>query len=349
MRDPYEVLGVDRKASAADIKSAYRRLAKKLHPDANKNDPKAATRFAELNAAHELLGDEDKRKAFDRGEIDAEGKPRFQGFGGGAHPGAGFGQDPNFESFSFGAEGFTRTTRRGRGGGGGFGGFEDILRDAFGGGGRGGARSTFDPEDFGVGSDVQAEMSVSLLDAANGATQRLHLPNGKDVDVKIPVGIMNGQHIRLKGQGMAGQGGAGDLLITVNLAPHPLFTLDGADVRLDLPITLYEAALGAKVRVPTLDKPVEVTIPPWTASGRTFRLQRKGFPATPGRGELLATVRIALPERADDELDALMKKWQGQKPYDPRARICESARTTTRSLIGGGLPCRECRHSLSRC
>jgi DnaJ-class molecular chaperone len=321
MRDPYEILGVDRKASAGDIKSAYRRLAKKLHPDANKGDPKAATRFAELNAANELLGDVDKRKAFDRGEIDAEGKPRFQGFGGGASPGAGFDPNSNFESFSFGPEGFTRTARRGRGGGnaggGGFGGFEDILRDAFGGGGRG-TRSTFEPEDFGVGADVQAEMSVSLLDAANGATQRLHLPNGKDVDVKIPVGIMNGQHIRLKGQGMPGQAGAGDLLITVNIAPHPVFTLDVADVRLELPVTLYEAALGAKVRVPTLEKPVELTIPPWTSSGRTFRLKGKGFPAKAGRGDLLATVRIVLPEKSDAELEALMKTWQGAKPYDPR-------------------------------
>ena len=265
MRDPYEVLGVDRKASAGDIKSAYRKLAKKLHPDANKNDPKAATRFAELNAAHELLGDADKRKAFDRGEIDAEGKPRFQGFEGfggrGARPGAGgFGPDANFESFNFGPEGFTRATRRGRaGGGGGFGGFEDILKEAFGRGARGGAGANFEPEDFGVGADVHAEMSVSLPDAANGSTQRLHLPNGKDVDVKIPAGILNGQTIRLKGQGMPGQHGAGDLLITVSIAPHPVFTLEGLDVRLDLPITLYEAALGAKVRVPTLDKPVEIT------------------------------------------------------------------------------------------
>jgi len=328
MRDPYEVLGVDRQANAGDIKSAYRRLAKKLHPDANKNDPKAATRFAELNAAHELLADEDKRKAFDRGEIDAEGKPRFHGFegfgAGGPRPGAGFGQDANFESFNFGPEGFTRTTRRGRGGGGGgggFGGFEDILKEAFGGrgrGGRAGAESSFEPEDFGVGTDVHAALTVTLPEAARGVTERLHLPSGKDVDVKIPAGITDGQQIRLKGQGMAGQAGAGDVLITVSIAPHAVFTIEGADVRLDLPVTLYEAALGAKVRVPTLDKPVELTIPPWTSSGRTFRLKGKGFPAKSGRGDLLATVRIVLPEKSDPELDELMKKWQGERPYDPR-------------------------------
>jgi len=328
MRDPYDVLGVDRKATAAEIKSAYRKLAKKLHPDANKNDPKAATRFAELNAAHEIVGDADKRKAFDRGEIDAEGKPKFQGFegfGAGAQPGGGFGGgDANFESFHFGPEGFTRT-RRGRGAGAGAGagagGFEDILRQAFGGaagagGGRGGAH--FEAEDFGTGADVHAEATITLPEAAKGVTRRLRLPTGKDIDVKIPPGITSGQNVRVRGQGMPGQGGAGDVMITVTVAPHHLFTLDGADLKLDLPITLYEAALGGKVRVPTLDGHVELTIPAWTNSGRTFRLRGKGFPAKGHHGDLLATVRIVLPEKSDADLDALMKTWKADKTYDPR-------------------------------
>ena len=318
MRDPYEVLGVDRKANEAEIKSAFRRQAKKLHPDANKNDPKAASRFAELNAAYEILGEEDKRKAFDRGEIDAEGKPRFHGYegfgGGGGRRAGGFAPESEFETFSFGPEGFTRSTR------------EDILREAFGGAaGRGrhggGPGDAFEAQDFGVGADVRAALTVTLPEAARGVTQRVHLPSGKDLEVKIPAGIADGQTVRLRGQGMAGPGGAGDVLITVSVAEHPIFTLEGADVRLDLPITLDEATLGAKVRVPTLDRPVEITIPPWTSSGRTFRLKGKGFPAKEGHGDLLATVRIALPERSDPELEALMKKWRSEKPYDPRKGI----------------------------
>ncbi len=297
-------------------------LAKKLHPDANKNDPKAASRFAELNAAHEIIGDEDKRKAYDRGEIDAEGKPKFQGFegfGAGGGPRRGAAGDSNFESFHFGPEGFTRSAGRGGGaGGGGFGGFEDILRDAFGGAAGGRGRARFETEDFGTGADVHAETTVTLPEAATGVTRRLHLPTGKEIDVKIPAGITSGQHVRVRGQGMPGQGGAGDVLITVAVAPHNLFALDGTDLKLALPITLYEAALGGKVRVPTLDGHVELTIPPWTSSGRIFRLRGKGFPAKGGHGDLLATIQVVLPEKSDADLDALMKKWRSDKPYDPR-------------------------------
>src|SRR5689334_12182492 len=261
MRDPYDVLGVPRTASQSEIKKAFRRLAKRLHPDANKNDPKAATRFAEIDAAYEILGEEDKRKAFDRGEIDAEGKPRFQGFEGfGAGPGrgqggpGGFGREGAFETFTWGPEGVRRTSGGPRGG---HGAFDDLLRDVFGGVGGGrrtGFQTQYEEPPFAspaAGRDVTAALSISLAEAAKGTTKRVHLPTGKDVEVKIPAGLSEGQQIRLKGQGLPGPGAVGDALITVNVAPHPLFTRDGADLRLELPITLYEAALGGKIRVPT--------------------------------------------------------------------------------------------------
>jgi DnaJ-class molecular chaperone len=323
MRDPYDVLGVSKTASAAEIKSAFRKQAKKLHPDANKHDPKAATRFAELNAAYEILGEADKRKAFDRGEIDAEGKPRFQGFegfGGGA-PRGGFGREGNFETFTWGTDGFHRSS--GRAGGAGFG-FEDLLKEAFGGAARRsrGGGFQFD-EDVGGGAgggrDIEAALTITLPEAAKGVEKRVLLPTGKEVDVKIPAGLADGQQIRLKGQGHAGPGGrAGDLLIAVSVAPHPLFKRDGADLRLELPVTLYEAVLGGKVRVPTLDGAVELAIPAGTNSGRTFRLKGKGFPGKGGAGDLLATVRIMLPEGGDHDLETLMKKWREGKAYDPR-------------------------------
>jgi DnaJ-class molecular chaperone len=327
MRDPYEVLGVTRSASAVDIKSAFRKLAKKLHPDANKHDPKAAGRFAELNAAYEIVGDKDKRKAFDNGEIDAEGKPRFQGFGQqpGAGAGGGFGREGGFESFTWGPEGLR--TSGGQAGARGFGGFEDILKDVFGArgaagrAGRGAGSTHFEPEDFGVppGRDISASLSISLPEAAKGVKKRVQLPTGKEVEVKIPAGLDEGQQIRLKGQGLPGAGGGtGDLLITVSVTPHPLFQRDGVDLRLDLPVTLYEAVLGGKVRVPTLDGAVELAIPAGTNSGRTFRLKGKGFPGKERKGDLLASVRIVLPEARDEELEALMRKWREAKPYGPR-------------------------------
>ncbi len=327
MRDPYEVLGVSKSASAQDIKSAFRKLAKKLHPDANKHDKDAASKFAELNAAYEIVGDADKRKAFDNGEIDAEGKPRFQGFegfGAGAHPGAGFGREGNFETYTWGPEGMHRS---GGQGGGNFGGFEDILKEAFAGrarAGRGRRRGghEFEADDFGggQGADISASLTITLPEAAHGVTKRVELPNGKEVEVKIPAGLAEGQQIRLRGQGQPGFGGgkAGDLLISVSVAPHPVFERDGNDLRMDLPITLYEAVLGGKVRVPTLGNAVELNLPAGTNSGRTFRLKGKGFPAKSGAGDLMATVRIMLPEGADPDLEALMKTWRESKPYDPR-------------------------------
>jgi DnaJ-class molecular chaperone len=331
MRDPYDVLGVSRSASAADIKNAYRKLAKKHHPDANKQDPKAASRFSELNAAYEIVGEDDKRKAFDRGEIDAEGKPRFQGFeGAGQRGGAGGpfgGQEGAFETFTWGPEGMQRSSGRGGGGGArGGGGFEDVLRDMFGGLGgaaraRRGGGSQFEEDEVvqAPGRDVTATATITLEEAAKGTTRRVQLPTGKELEVKVPAGLTDGQQIRLKGQGLAMPGGkAGDVLITVSIAPHHLFQREGNDLRIELPVTLYEAVLGAKVRVPTLGGAVELSIPPNTSSGRTFRLKGKGFPAKGGAGDLMATVRIVLPENGDQALDELMTSWRELRPYDPR-------------------------------
>ena len=321
MRDPYEVLGVPRGASAAAIKSAYRKLAKKHHPDNNKNDPKAAARFSEINSANEIVGDEDKRKQFDRGEIDAEGKPRFQGFPGGGDPrgraGAG-----GFETHTF------RTGGAGPGGGFSGGGFEDILNSMFGAAGARGARQgaggtfEFDPGTIALDLDLSVSMTVSLEEAVKGVEKRVRLPTGKELNVKIPAGVVAGQQIRLKGQGDTAPGHRpGDLLITVNIAPHPFFKVDGSDLRLDLSITLYEAVLGGKIRVPTLGSAVELSIPKNTSSGRIFRLKGKGLPKSAGAGDLLVTTRIMLPDGNDAELEALMQKWRDAHLYNPRSDL----------------------------
>ncbi|MGX4773265.1 DnaJ C-terminal domain-containing protein [Bradyrhizobium guangdongense] len=319
MRDPYEVLGVPRSATAAAIKSAYRKLAKKHHPDSNKGDPKAAERFSEINSANEIIGDEEKRKQFDRGEIDAEGKPRFQGFPGGGGP-RGRAGPGGFESYTF---------RSGGAGGPGGGAFEDILNSMFGGGMRGarpgaggGAQFEFDTGGIGLDLDVNVAMSVSLEESVKGGEKRVRLPNGKELNVKIPAGVVEGQQIRLRGQGETAQGHPpGDLLITINIAPHPFFKIEGADLRIDLPVTLYEAVLGGRVRVPTLGNAVELSVPKNTSSGRTFRLKGKGLPKSGGTGDLFVTIRIMLPDGNDAELEALMEKWRDQHPYNPRSGL----------------------------
>ncbi len=308
MRDPYEVLGLAKSASAAEVKSAFRKLAKKFHPDQSK-ESRAKERFAEIGSAYEIIGDEKKRAAYDRGEIDAEGKPRapqFEGFGFGRRPGAG----GEFHGFNF----------DGGGDPGGRAGFEaDILSELFGGrmGGRGRASSR--------GEDVAQSVNVPLAMAAGGGSVRVALPTGKTLDVAIPAGVEDGKQIRLRGQGRPGarNAAAGDAIVTIHYAPHPLFKVEGRDLKLDLPITLYEAVLGAKVRTPTLSGEVEIAIPPGTSSGRVLRLRGKGLPASGDApaGDLLATLRIAMPAQEDADLAALMRRWRDEKPYDPRAGL----------------------------
>jgi DnaJ-class molecular chaperone len=323
MRDPYEVLGVPRDASPAAIKSAYRKLAKKHHPDANKNDPKSAARFSEVNSANEILGDEVKRKQFDRGEIDGDGKPRFQGFPGGGGRARAGGGPGGFENFTF---------RNAPGGGagpgfGGGGGFEDILNSMFGGaagrGGRPGAGFDFDTGGVTTDLDLNVSMTVSLEESVKGAEKRVRLPSGKELNVKIPAGVGSGQQIRLKGQGESAPGHRpGDLLITITVANHAFFKVDGVDLRVELPITLDEAVLGAKVRVPTLTGAIELSIPKNTSSGRIFRLKGKGIPKPAGAaGDLFVTTKIVLPDGHDAELETLMQKWRDHRPYHPRSDL----------------------------
>jgi DnaJ-class molecular chaperone len=310
MRDPYQVLGLAKTASASEIKSAFRKLAKKYHPDQSK-EPRAKERFAEISSAYEIIGDDKKRGAFDRGEIDAEGKPRapqFEGFGAGRR-GAEAGDFRNF-SFDFGGGDMP----------GGRGGIDpDFLAEVFGGRGAGGARSRGPQR----GEDIAVSVTVPLATAASGGSTRVTLPSGKSLDVAIPSGVEDGKAIRLRGQGGAGtrNGPAGDAIVTIHYAPHPIFKVEGRDLRIDFPITLYEAVLGAKVRLPTLDGAVEMAIPAGTSSGRVLRLRGKGLPATGelAHGDLMATLRIVLPAEEDAALTKLMKEWRDKQPYDPRA------------------------------
>lgn len=317
MRDPYDVLGVAKTADEAEIKRAYRKLAKKLHPDANANDPKAQDRFAELNTAHEILSDTDKRGQFDRGEIDAEGKPRAPEFSGfhGARPGgghggfSGFDGDTIFESFSFGPDG----VRRGRRGAGAAGGGFDDLGDLFGfGRQRRAAGGGFPPP---AGADIEVTLPVSFEDATHGASKRVGLPSGKQIDIRIAANTREGHRMRLKGQGEPSPigGEPGDAYVTVSYAPHPLFERDGDDLKLSLDVALPDAVLGAKVRVQTLSGAVELSVPAWTSGGRAFRLRGKGLPkAAGGHGDIIVRVNLTLPRSHDADLEALMRKMRGE-------------------------------------
>jgi len=311
LRDPYDVLGVSKKASDAEIKKAFRQLAKKHHPDKHADDPAAVKRFQEINNAYELLGDKEKRAQYDRGEIDANGQPK--GFGAGFNPGAGGFRQGGFRQGPGGAREFRFDFGNGDVH------MEDILGDIFGsmgGGQRGRARAQ--PQ---RGQDVQLQTTVSFQEAALGGTRRVSMPDGRELEVKIPASLKHGQTIRLRGQGAQGERGgpAGDLLITVGVAPHPYFTRDGDDIRMDLPVTLKEAVEGGKVEVPTLTGQVALTVPPNSNSGDVLRLKGKGVHA-PGRtGDLYVRLLVTLPESRDTELESFTRRWKPS--YDPRSKL----------------------------
>lgn len=299
--DPYKELGVAKGASADEVKKAFRKLAKELHPDKNPGDKVSEERFKRITAAFDLLGDAEKRAKYDRGEIDADGREQFRGFGGGqpggGRPGGGFG---------------------GFGGSGGRGGFEDIdleeLFGAFGGGGRTAGRGF----GGGKGQDVRATLDISLEDAIAGTTRRIQFSDGRMLDVAIPKGAAEGQVIRLKGQGAPGRGGqAGDALIELKIAPHPVFKRDGADLTMDLAVSVPDAVLGGKIQVPTPEGAVMMTIPKGSNSGKMLRLKGRGAYAGGKRGDLLARLVVTLPETPDDDLTRFATEWRDKRPYKP--------------------------------
>jgi DnaJ-class molecular chaperone len=295
MRDPYEVLGVRREASADEIKKSYRQLAKKLHPDLNPGNAKAAAQFKDVSAAYDLLSDPEKKARFDRGEIDASGaetRPRSSyrtyaespggaKYGGGADPG-------------------------------------DIFEDLFG-RSRGWGRSTIKTR----GADVSYELTVDFIDAAVGAKRRLSLPDGRTLDVTIPAGAEDGQQLRLKGQGTPGLGGGppGDAYIEIHVQDHPLFKRKGADIHLGLPVTLTEAVRGAKITVPTIDGPVTMTVPKGSNTGSMLRLRGKGVPEKKGgpRGDQYVRLEVMLPDDPDSALERFVEEWN--RDYDVRGKL----------------------------
>ncbi|WP_296611485.1 DnaJ C-terminal domain-containing protein [Sphingomonas sp.] len=300
--DPYTLLGVSRTATEADIKKAYRKLAKELHPDRNTDNPKAAEKFSQVTSAYDLLSDKDKRARFDRGEIDGDGNPAAPfGFGGGGGgPQGGFRAD-------FGSEQA--------------GDFSDLFEGLFGGrgrpGGAGGFAGGFGRRAQPKGANVAYRLTVPFTDAATLAPQRITLADGKTIDLKLPAGVESGTQMRLSGKGQAGPGGNGDAIVTIEIQPHRFFTRDGDDIRIDLPISLSEAVLGASVRVPTADGAVMLTVPKGSTSGKTLRLKGKGFHKKGGgRGDQLVTLMVDLP--VDD--DALVEFVQGWKDKDRNPR-----------------------------
>jgi DnaJ-class molecular chaperone len=321
LSDPYKTLGVAKTASEAEIKKAFRSLAKKHHPDAHPGDEKAKQRFQELSAAYDVVGDKEKRAKFDAGEIDASGNPRgfdpraygqsggpFRGnpFGGGGKGGAGdfhfgFGNNGGEDAHGFSAEDI----------------FSEILGGGMGGRGGRGARGQ---SRVAKGEDFQLAVTVAFAEAIQGGTRRIVLQNGEQIDVRIPAGLKEGQQIRVKGRGGAGRNGGpnGDILIQAHIAAHPFISRDGNDLKMDLPVTLKEAVLGGKVPVPALSGTVNLSIPPNSNTGAMLRLKGKGVPGTVP-GDLYVRLVVSLPDKPDDELRRFAEGWAAD--YDPRAKM----------------------------
>ncbi|MGX5846440.1 DnaJ C-terminal domain-containing protein [Mesorhizobium sp. PL10] len=309
MRDPYEVLGVAKNASAKDIKSAYRKLAKKHHPDQNPNDPKAKDRFAAANQAYEVVGDEKTRAAYDRGEIDADGKPKFQGFegaAGGGDPFAGFRRQQ-------GGGGSRFEFRSGRPGGDPFDGNSDIFSQIFGdafSGARG--AGTGDRRQPVQAADLNVTLDVTIEEMATAEKVTAMFPDGRKIAVKLPAYVEDGQTIRLKGQGEQGPGQPGDALVKIHIRRHPRYRIEGRDLHADLEVALADAVLGAKVPVDTPTGRLAVNVPAWSSSDKVLRLKGRGLPEKAGgHGDLYAHVRIMLPEGGDSDLEALMRGGKG--------------------------------------
>jgi DnaJ-class molecular chaperone len=305
MRDPYEVLGVAKSATAKEIKSAYRKLAKKHHPDQNPDDPKAKERFAAAAQAYDIIGDEKKRASYDRGEIDAEGKPKFQGFE--AHAG---GADP-FAGFRRQGAGGTRFEFRSGGDAADI--FSEIFGQSYGGGGFGGGPNPFggrtSARGMRVGDDLNATLDVSVEDVATAAKVHAVFPDGRRLAVKLPTYVEDGQTIRLKGQGEQGPGGAGDALVKIRIRNHPRYRVEGRDLHVDELVPWEDAVLGEKVAIDTPTGKIAVTVPAWSSSDKVLRLRGRGLPVkTGGHADLYVHVRVMLPQKPDPELEALARK-----------------------------------------
>ncbi|MDQ7250955.1 DnaJ C-terminal domain-containing protein [Dongia sedimenti] len=295
MADPYKTLGVAQGASADEIKKAYRKLAKKLHPDVNPGNKKVETQFKEATAAYDLLSDAEKRRKFDAGEIDDQGNPRgFSGWGNAAgRGGAGAGARRGPRAADAGVDDAFA---------------DDLFRDFFNFGRGGGQRAGVKMR----GADVTYKAEVAFLEAARGAKKRLTLSDGKTLDITIPPGTMDGQSLRLKGQGLPGQGGApnGDAYVEIGVAPHAYFEREGSDILLECPISLGEAVLGGQITVPTIDGNVSLKVPKGSNTGTQLRLKGKGVPDPKGvRGDQYVRFVVVLPRQMDSELEQSVERW----------------------------------------